>query len=94
MTIAASVQSYLNRDGVRYEMITHERTWTASQRTRRAHSGWPTGEMRHAAGQPGIPDGRGSCHGGKSISNVRKGRLLDVRESTSPSGFTIQPWPP
>ena len=29
MTIAASVQSYLNRDGVRYEMITHERTRTA-----------------------------------------------------------------
>ena len=28
MTIAASVQSYLNRDGVRYEMITHERTRT------------------------------------------------------------------
>ena len=71
MTIAASVQSYLNRDGVRYEMITHERTRTAiTAHTRRAHSGWPTGEMHHAAVQPGIPDGRASCHAQRSPSQL------------------------
>jgi hypothetical protein len=62
--------SYLNRDGVRYEMITHERTRTAitapTPRTFRV-ANW---EMRHAAGQPGIPDGRASCHAQRSPSQL------------------------
>jgi Ala-tRNA(Pro) deacylase len=37
MTIAASVQSYLNRDGVQYEMITHEHTRDSNHSAHAAH---------------------------------------------------------
>lgn len=37
MTIAASVQNHLNREGVRYEVITHEHTRDSNHSARAAH---------------------------------------------------------
>ena len=37
MTIAASVQNYLSREGVQYEMITHEHTRDSNHSAQAAH---------------------------------------------------------